>query len=49
MGIRKCLNHQVYIFLHFIDEINVTAMNFNDSDFCILLILIGEFEFMMKQ
>ena len=49
MGIRKCLNHQVYIFLHFIDEINVTAMNFNDGAFCILLILIGEFEFMMKQ
>ncbi|MDY9040260.1 hypothetical protein UZS05_18355, partial [Escherichia coli] len=40
--------HQVYIFLHFIDEINVTAMNFNDSAFCILLILINEFEFMMK-
>ncbi|MCV8909287.1 hypothetical protein ODW14_12095, partial [Escherichia coli] len=33
---------------HFIDEINVTAMNFNDSAFCILLILINEFEFMMK-
>ncbi|WP_215254201.1 hypothetical protein, partial [Escherichia coli] len=45
---RKCLNHQVYIFLHFIDEIHVTAMNFNDSAFCILLILINEFEFMMK-
>ena len=48
-GIRKCLNHQVYIFLHFIDEINVTVMNFNDGAFCILLILIDEFEFMMKQ
>ncbi|EFZ60205.1 hypothetical protein ECLT68_0746 [Escherichia coli LT-68] len=34
--------------LHFIDEINVTAMNFNDSAFCIFLILINEFEFMMK-
>lgn len=49
MGIRKCLNHQVYIFSHFIDEINVTVMNFNDGAFCILLILIDEFEFMMKQ